>query len=296
MNRRRILLLLALVAVVAVLVLFWPRGPKEPVYQGKRLTEWIQQAQWPTRRFPTQPERERADAARQAIKAIGTNALPYLVSEFVRPESKWRTSFNRWASKHPSIRFRFADFDTRVLAAANGLGILGRDAAPALPTLAEYLGDSRMGFTAAMAMGKAEDLAIPYFLKAIASGDSLAAENAGKVIANLMQMRDTEPAIPGLIQMLQHTNESTRRVAAWTLGGLRSQTEAMVPALTTALSDPVAIVQFHAAHALARKGKHSLPAVPTLLRLMTNSDPQLALAASNAVAQIDPAALPPRGP
>ena len=198
--------------------------------------------------------------------------------------------------RHPSIRFRFADFDTRVLNAANGLGILGRDAAPALPTLSEYLGHNRLGFTAAMAMGKAEDLAIPYFLKAIASMDTLAAENAGKVIGNLMQMRDAEPAIPGLIQMLQHTNESTRRVAAWTLGEVRSQAEPIVPALTELLADPVPIVQLHAAHALARKGKPATIAVPTLLRLMTNSDPQLAFAASNAVAQIDPTALPPRGP
>ena len=295
MKRRRILLLLALVAVAAGVVLFWPRGPKEPVYQGKRLTEWIL-AQWPTRRFPTQHERERADAARQAIKAVGTNGIPYLVSEFVRPESKWRTSFNRWASKHPAIRFRFANFDTRVLTAASGLGVLGRDAAPALPTLAEYLGDSRLGLTAAMAMGKAEDLAIPYFLKAIASTDTLAAENAGKVIGNLMQLRDAETAIPSLIQMLQHTNDSTRRVAAWTLGALPSQSSPIVPALTAVLSDPVPIVQAHACHALARKGKPAVPAVPALLRLMTNSDPQLAFAASNAVAQLDPAALPPRGP
>jgi len=266
MKRRRILLLLALAAVAGGIVV-WPLGPKEPVYQGKRLTEWIQEARGPiqrsaTRHWPTQAERERSEAARQAVKAIGTNAIPFLVSELVRPESKWRTSFNRWASKHPAIRFRFADFDTRILNAANGLGILGRDAAPALPTLAEYLGHNRLGFTAAMAMGKVEDLAIPYFLKAIASMDTLAAENAGTSMAG--QIRDVESAIPSLVQLLQHTNEWTRRVAAWTLGGIRSQAEAMVPALTELLSDPVPIVQAHACHALARKGiarRHRRPGV-----------------------------------
>jgi len=296
MKRRRILLVLTLAAVAAAgLVLLWPRGPKEPVYQGKTLSQWIREANAPPVLDWNQPSSLQSNAAaRTAVRAIGTNAVPYLVSEFVRPESKWRTSFNRWASKHPTIPFRFADFDSRVLTAANGLGILGRDAAPALPKLAEFLGDGRLGFTAAMAMGKAGDLAIPYLLKAIASTNTPAAENAGNSIAT--HIRDAETAIPGLIQLLQHTNDATRRVAAWTLGALPSQSPPIVPALTAALTDPVPRVQAHAAHALARKGKSAMSAVPALLRLMTNSDPELAFAASNAVALVDPAALPARRP
>jgi hypothetical protein len=34
MKRRRIFVLAAVVMVLALVVIAWPRGPKEPVYQG----------------------------------------------------------------------------------------------------------------------------------------------------------------------------------------------------------------------------------------------------------------------
>ena len=37
----RVLYLLAAVALLAAAFLAWPRGPKEPVYQGKPFTQWI---------------------------------------------------------------------------------------------------------------------------------------------------------------------------------------------------------------------------------------------------------------
>ena len=40
MKRRRVLCLVAGVALLAAAFLVWPRGPKEPVYQGKALTQW----------------------------------------------------------------------------------------------------------------------------------------------------------------------------------------------------------------------------------------------------------------
>src|SRR5262245_30938470 len=46
MKRLRILLLLALAAIVAVgLVLFWPRGPKEPVWCDVPISQWITEAE-----------------------------------------------------------------------------------------------------------------------------------------------------------------------------------------------------------------------------------------------------------
>jgi len=44
MKRRRILYLLAGVALLAAAFLIRPRGPKEPVYQGKALAQWISEA------------------------------------------------------------------------------------------------------------------------------------------------------------------------------------------------------------------------------------------------------------
>src|ERR1043166_10199828 len=65
-----IVLIVAVCAVVAIVAaLVWP-GEKEPVYQGKKLSEWIDQA-WRAS--------GREQEARFAIRQIGTNAFPVLV-------------------------------------------------------------------------------------------------------------------------------------------------------------------------------------------------------------------------
>ena len=93
MKRRRILLMLALIALVAGLVLFWPRGPKEPVYEGKRLTRWIEEGY--NRNTP-----ESHETTRRVLKAIGTNALPFLLHQFARKDPRWIESLKYWAYSH----------------------------------------------------------------------------------------------------------------------------------------------------------------------------------------------------
>ena len=39
MTRRRFIFLCELVLLAAGMAALWPRGPKEPVYQGKKLSE-----------------------------------------------------------------------------------------------------------------------------------------------------------------------------------------------------------------------------------------------------------------
>src|SRR5262249_56685440 len=94
MKRRRILLLLALAAVTAAgFTVCWPRGPKEPVYQGKLLSQWLQ--------VPLENRsNQEVEQAVRAVKAIGTNALPSLLYEFSRPLPLRIESFNLWLSGH----------------------------------------------------------------------------------------------------------------------------------------------------------------------------------------------------
>src|SRR4051812_12829515 len=64
-KRRVVRIVLTGVVVVAAVVLLWPRGEREPEYQGKKLSEWIGDEGNP----------RQADAVRH----IGTNALPFLI-------------------------------------------------------------------------------------------------------------------------------------------------------------------------------------------------------------------------
>jgi hypothetical protein len=122
MKRRRILLLLALGAVGAGLFLFWLRGPKEPVYQGKRLSQWIEEAD--------RTDSNEQAIARKAIGTLGTNALPWLMSEFKRPPPKLRNAFYRWVARNTSWDFRSRRHEQRIRLASHGIHFLGSNAAP----------------------------------------------------------------------------------------------------------------------------------------------------------------------
>jgi hypothetical protein len=70
------------VAVVVVLVplVFWPE-PKEPEYQGKKLSEWLEMQQV----MPTKTA--------EAVRAIGTNAIPFLLRRFSVSNPKWQRAW-----------------------------------------------------------------------------------------------------------------------------------------------------------------------------------------------------------
>jgi hypothetical protein len=287
MKRRRILLLLALVAVAMACVVFWPRGPREPLYQGRRLGEWIRQKS-------SLVETMTNAHVDNAIRSIGTNALPWLMFELTRPRSKWRAAVNRWVSAAPVAHFRLEVDEERIYMAGLGLRTLGPHAAAALPTLAKYLGDTDCGQTAAFAMAGIGEGALPWLLNAATSTNPAAARHA---MDSLEQMPlESEQAIHAKVQLLRGTNSTIRMRAAANLRRSVTRPDLIVRELAVALTDPGPDVQSLASQCLGELGSNARPAVPALLRLMTSTNAPVASAASNAVLRIDPAALPPRGP
>src|SRR5574342_552978 len=106
MIRRRILLLLALAAVAAAIFLFLPRGPNEPVYEGKGLTQWIEEG-YVQASSPTQYSRASRENTRRALQAMGTNALPYLLYQLARKDARWVESLKQWAYSHRMLRSQY---------------------------------------------------------------------------------------------------------------------------------------------------------------------------------------------
>ena len=288
MKRRRILLLLALAAVATSVAVFWPRGPKEPLVEGKRITFWINEA---LNQPVSSPEHEYAI---QAMKAAATNAVPFLLHQFTRPRSKLRATLSRWTSAIPVVSLRSEDYDGRVRTAAWGLFMLGPDAAPALPTLAGDLGNEDRGHLAASAMAGIGDRALPWLLNATASTNPVVVVHA---IMGLVEMTfESESAVQPLIQLLRHTNSEIRMMTALNLNRVDKRPDLIVPALAAALADPEPEVRSLAAHSLGEMGTNAQAALPALLLLMSSTNDSVASAASNAVLYIDPAALPARRP
>lgn len=131
---------LLLLALVALVLLAWLTRPRDPVHHGRPLTAWMQDL--------ISLEVNVRAAATNAIQQLGTNALPALVRHLGTPDpTLGRTASDAqrflprglwvWAMKLTQPR---AGIERRWQAAA-ALGLLGAQAAPAVPALTRALHD-----------------------------------------------------------------------------------------------------------------------------------------------------------
>jgi hypothetical protein len=91
---------LAAVMVVALLaVAFWP-GEKEPEYQGKKLSEWLDPFYRPGAISDQKQEQTEA-----AVNAMGTNCLPFLIKRVGYKRSVWRKKANSLYGRVPSCLY-----------------------------------------------------------------------------------------------------------------------------------------------------------------------------------------------
>src|SRR5262245_61020999 len=118
MGRKRLFIVGVVALAIALLVLLWPRGPKEPVYQGKRLSAWLIEASSESG-LKTAPE---------AIQALGTNAIPYLLFEFERTEPRWKQKLLGWNILRQTLNVHADDDVWRHYIAGHGLAMLGSNA------------------------------------------------------------------------------------------------------------------------------------------------------------------------
>src|SRR3954471_25027000 len=128
-RRRKLLLGLLMVGLLAPLpLLFVPKNP-EPVYKGRKLSEWV----WvvATTKEVVQTEAE------DAIRAIGTNGIPFYVQWVTYNPNLIKgiqlevgAKISEWRSSSMSEKDRRT---VRAWVAGWALGRLGERAAPAIP-------------------------------------------------------------------------------------------------------------------------------------------------------------------
>ena len=135
------LILVACAVVGLVVATFWP-AEKEPEYQGKKLSEWI--IAYTLLSDPNTP-------AANALRHIGTNALPLLVKWVGFQNPAWRSNLLAAYAKLPvplqnSSAKNWLTQDakeTRAWAATGAFRIIGRDALSAVSSLAPFLNEPR---------------------------------------------------------------------------------------------------------------------------------------------------------
>lgn len=108
--------------------------------------------------------------------------------------------------------------------------------------------------------------------------------------ANLEVIRLGEPAVPGLVAMLQSGDVRLRKVAATTLWGLGAKGRAAVPELGAMLGAPETELRLAAAMALDNMGPAAVDAVPDLIKALRDPEGEIRQWAAKALGHIGPAA------
>jgi hypothetical protein len=245
-------ILLSAGAVAISLLVDW-RPAREPEYDGQPLSYYLSSLTY------SQVRLERS--ARDAIRAMGSNAVPHLIDILNARESQFKTWFNEVADRQSFIRFRFEPLGPRQIHATMACQELGPIAAPTIPSLARLLDDPDVGPWAVAALAEIGPQTFPLLTNAMCS---IHRHTRHAAVGHLRLARPRERAVPPLLMALSSQEFDMRKVAAESLGALGVYSPEVVSSLITCLDDPIVLVRESAARSLGWCGGAAAISVPKL--------------------------------
>jgi hypothetical protein len=224
--------------------------------------------------------REQEDAA-DAIKNIGTNALPWLLKRIAYDPPVWKEKIGPIAARiHSRLLTRwYLEGDRLSYDALEGFRVLGPRAAPAVPELARMIRNgSRRGVGQDWRMRALSYIGKEGFPPLLAAlNDPRTKYDAARCIERMSnEGGDIGPAIPALLLIDRSTAEHARKRREANPGGLErdymyfisyllfENRPFLIPALTNGLHHTNSDVRVEAAEALGRLYYKARPAVPAL--------------------------------
>lgn len=231
----------------------------EPEYDGQPLSYHLASL--------TYGDVRRERAAREAVRALGSNAVPHLIRILESRDSKFKTAFNRLANCQSVIRFRFESVAVRQMHAAIACQEIGPAAAPAISALAGLINDADQAQWVIPALAEIGPQTFPLLTHALFDGHQQARIAAA---GSLRLVHPPELAVDPLVRALASTETPVRRLAAESLGALGVSSTTVVTALINQLDDPDATVRLAAARSLGWLGHCAVAAVPRLIELYRN--------------------------
>jgi hypothetical protein len=247
-KRIHMVLMLLLVGIAGVLAWQFLRPREhEPVYQGKTVRLWLHEYR--------PGAHGDSDRAAFAIRQIGTNAVPTLLHMLRKKDSplvsKLVPLWGRYISRNEHLPFWFTNpawFRYRAfvvnMEGAYGFGILGADAHQAVPELMRIYeekisADSQMAVTDALV--------------------SIGPRAAGV-------------ATPSLLRSIANGGERQRARAIEVLWSIHAAPSLVVPVFAKCLSDSSFDVRIDALRGIQFYGAEAREAVPSLVRLLNDTD------------------------
>jgi HEAT repeat protein len=264
---------------------------QEPVYQGRPLRAWLEE-------FDHGYDTTNYSAAQEAMRAMGTNTLPFLTQYLRRKDPPFYQQRLRLMSKLHLLRGQvdYAVFWRR--RAATACGELGPNGAAAFPAMREAMNDPHAASDVGAALSRMFPSSAPVLTNILATGNVTARCRAADALVTAFSHPEIEEmGRTALLKSLRDPDEAVRATAASAFQFWNQHLDEVVPALTRALSDPNPSVRGNAATSLGNFGQAAQSAVPALLALLqdTNTYParsgQLKERARAMLFKIDPEAV-----
>jgi HEAT repeat protein len=274
------------------------------VYQGRSLSAWLEDA---SDSIDAADQRQAADA----IRAMGTNALPSLIRMLRSKDSQLKLAFLKLAGKQRWIEFHAELASDVHVRAAYGCSILRSEASPAIPALTALLPDMEDNFIVPGALVRIGPDGVMALIGGLTNTDpnvrinialglggiGIARHYATNATPEQIATLDHEAdiAVPALLKILGDKTDPAGGQAVVTLGVLGVQADIVVPALISTLqnansSENELSTAIGAANALGRFGHKAEGAVPALVMALKNPSAGLRAATARALTKIDPEA------
>ena len=258
-KRPRIRLFLGLIFLAALI--FAVTHSREPVYQGKKLSAWLEEGVSEEGIFSSSSETQ------IAVRQIGTNALPFLLNMLRSQNSRVKLKLEEWSDKQNVLNIRFHNSDTDRFTAVAAFRILGPIGKPAIPALVDMMNDTNICFEAAHALGAIGPDAIPALTNTWTQSNSVIRTAGFRALVDMGT--NAETALPFLIAALQDANSEIRFFAVVSMFYVGTNQPALaVPALIKTLEDPGPKIKRVAIGSLGRFASKAQMAVPKLTELL----------------------------
>ena len=307
LTKRRVLWVTCVLLITGAVLAVCFSAPKEPVYEGRRLSVWIDIANEDMDGFSPA-------TGVAAIQSVGTNSLSWLLNE-ARVADSQLTYIRFWMhEKWPRSFAKPTTADERVRRANTGFAILGDAALSAVPELVKLLEhpDPKRSSTAMSTLlavsgaadyhheiyrmaattlsnlnGMARSEVFSALLRLAADTNALAGRT--EAVGSLSFFRDeARRSAPVLTRSLRDSESSVRVISASSLGRLAREPVAVIPELIGALDDPSIEVRRSAAWALGQFYRQAKTAVPRLLEARRDPDLEVRKVANESLDKIEP--------
>jgi len=292
---------LALVGFAIVIggIVVLSTAEREPEYRGKKLSEWVESGWSPGSYYFEMPDRL-FEESRDAVRHIGTNALPYLL-EWIRYEPpKWKNGVRgavNWMLEKANLSKKFRDRkEIRAGGTVAVFATLGPEVRAAIPELNRISRDFH-GWEgpvrAVRALGYLGRDALPPLMNMITNPPVRPARLRLEAFRSIEALgTNAVTAVPDLVKFLGDWDAPVAALTGSILFRLRTDPGLVVPAYIDALSnDKSPDVRLRAAYGIVNYGTNARPAVPALVKMLNDTNSAVREAAANALKRIDPEAL-----